>query len=512
MARHRHLPTVSGKRTVDRRRHGGDRLRRVRGRRRDRGRPHRRDRRAGRPQRRRRADRRLRPGGAARRDRHARPLRGSRPHRARGLHHRHHVGRGRRHHDGDRAPAHLSAGHDRPALPREAGDGEAEGRHRLRPVGRADRALDPRDRGPVGARGRAASRPSCRSPTRPTRTSPTPSSWRGCARCRRSAASCWCTPRATRCCRPASRGCRRRAAATRWPTTSRGRRSSRRRPSTARSTWPRTPTCGSRSCTSPARSAPSSSRDEKRRGRPVTMEICPHHLLLDLDDLVRLGPYGMLRAGAARPRAGRAAVGARARRHRRLPRSPTTPPTRSRRRSRAGTNIFDALLGCQVIQETVPLVLDEAFHRRGMPLERSRASRRRTPARIAGLYPRKGTLLPGADADLALYDLDTEWIVDARASSSRRTRGRRSTGGACGRGSCARWCAARRCTRRRDPGRARVGPVPVLPRRLLAGRDRRRRRRADVFRLALLNPNTDEHHTEAMARRRARGAAGRAAR
>ena len=23
------------------------------------------------------------------------------------------------------------------------------------------------------------------------------------------------------------------------------------------------------------------------------MEICPHHLLLDLDDLVRLGPYGV---------------------------------------------------------------------------------------------------------------------------------------------------------------------------------------------------------------------------
>src|SRR3954451_18849905 len=37
------------------------------------------------------------------------------------------------------------------------------------------------------------------------------------------------------------------------------------------------------------------------------------------------------------------------------------------------------------------------------------------PARIAGLYPRKGTLVPGSDADLALYDLDTEWIVDARS-------------------------------------------------------------------------------------------------
>ena len=78
-------------------------------------------------------------------------------------------------------------------------------------------------------------------------------------------------------------------------------------------------------------------------------------------------------------------------------------------------NIFDALLGCQVIQETVPLVLDEAFHRRGMPLDAFVRFSSTTPARIAGLYPRKGTLLPGADADIALYDLEGEWVVDGRS-------------------------------------------------------------------------------------------------
>jgi dihydroorotase-like cyclic amidohydrolase len=33
---------------------------------------------------------------------------------------------------------------------------------------------------------------------------------------------------------------------------------------------------------------------------------------------------------------------------------------------------------------------------------------------VACLYPRKGTILPGSDADLALYDLDAEWTVDPR--------------------------------------------------------------------------------------------------
>jgi allantoinase len=155
-------------------------------------------------------------------------------------------------------------------------------------------------------------------------------------------------------------------------------------------------------------------RDEKRRGRPVTMEICPHHLLLDLDDLVRLGPYGMC-APALRDRAlverlwsfvldGTADCLI----------SDHSAYTLEEKEP-GWDNIFDAPLGCQVIQETVPLVLDEAFHRRGMTLDAFARFSSTTPARIAGLYPRKGTLVPGSDADLALYDLETEWTVDARS-------------------------------------------------------------------------------------------------
>jgi dihydroorotase-like cyclic amidohydrolase len=62
----------------------------------------------------------------------------------------------------------------------------------------------------------------------------------------------------------------------------------------------------------------------------------------------------------------------------------------------------------------VPLVLDEAFHRRGLTLDAFVRFSSTNAARISGTYPRKGTLLPGADADVALYDLENEWQVDAR--------------------------------------------------------------------------------------------------
>lgn len=37
------------------------------------------------------------------------------------------------------------------------------------------------------------------------------------------------------------------------------------------------------------------------------------------------------------------------------------------------------------------------------------------PARFFGLAPRKGSLVPGADADIVLLDLHEEWIMNQRS-------------------------------------------------------------------------------------------------
>jgi allantoinase len=152
----------------------------------------------------------------------------------------------------------------------------------------------------------------------------------------------------------------------------------------------------------------------KAAGRAVSMETCPHHLLLDLDDLVRLGPYGRC-APALRERA----------LVERLWDSVLDGTADSLvsdhcaytlvEKEAGWENIFAAPNGCQVMQETVATVFDEAVHRRGMGLDAFARFSATNAARRIGIYPRKGTVLPGSDADLALWDLDGEWAVDARS-------------------------------------------------------------------------------------------------
>jgi allantoinase len=149
-------------------------------------------------------------------------------------------------------------------------------------------------------------------------------------------------------------------------------------------------------------------------GGRVSAEVCPHHLMLDLDDALALGPFGCC-APPLRPRELVEGMWARvlAGQIDCLVSDHSAYTVEEKRRGY--DDVFETPLGCQVIQETVPVVLSEALHRRGMALDAFVRFCSTNAARIAGLYPRKGSLLPGSDADIAVWDLDEEWTVNAAA-------------------------------------------------------------------------------------------------
>jgi allantoinase len=61
----------------------------------------------------------------------------------------------------------------------------------------------------------------------------------------------------------------------------------------------------------------------------------------------------------------------------------------------------------------LPALLTEGVHVRGLSLSKLTSLTAGGPARRLGLYPRKGVLEPGSDADLAIVDLERTWTLRA---------------------------------------------------------------------------------------------------
>lgn len=59
----------------------------------------------------------------------------------------------------------------------------------------------------------------------------------------------------------------------------------------------------------------------------------------------------------------------------------------------------------------LPALIEEGYHRRGVPLERLIEMVTIAPARLYGLAPRKGSLQVGSDADIVVVDLERDKVV-----------------------------------------------------------------------------------------------------
>lgn len=151
-------------------------------------------------------------------------------------------------------------------------------------------------------------------------------------------------------------------------------------------------------------------RQAKKDGLPVYVETCPHYLFLTEEDMVKFGPYAKC-----------------------------NPPVRSRaqaeklwdyindgtvdymgsdhspflveEKTRGLKDIFAAAAGFPGADLRLPLMLDAVAEGR-TTLEKVVELLSVNPARCFGLYPTKGTIQVGADADFTLFRIDRHTVVD----------------------------------------------------------------------------------------------------
>lgn len=147
--------------------------------------------------------------------------------------------------------------------------------------------------------------------------------------------------------------------------------------------------------------------EARGRGQAVTAETCPHYLLYGRADMRRIGSLLKVNPSVKEP--------ADAERLWRGLREGTvdviaTDHAPHTREEKLTDDIWAAQSGFVGVETSVPLMLT-AVTRGRMTLNRYVAVAAENPARIYGLYPRKGTLQVGADGDLTVVDLQREGVI-----------------------------------------------------------------------------------------------------
>jgi allantoinase len=150
--------------------------------------------------------------------------------------------------------------------------------------------------------------------------------------------------------------------------------------------------------------------DARARGVRVTCETCPQYLSLNTDDLTVLAGFGRC-APAIRPQEEVDAI---------------WPYVMSesvdfvcsdhcgftmQRKAEGAEDIFAAPMGLSGIQTLLPVFFDGAVVQRGMPLEQFVRQISTNAAKFADVYPQKGTIRVGSDADIVLLDPNQTWTV-----------------------------------------------------------------------------------------------------
>jgi D-hydantoinase len=135
----------------------------------------------------------------------------------------------------------------------------------------------------------------------------------------------------------------------------------------------------------------------------VTVETCPHYLTLTRKDMKKLGPYVKMNPSLKGPKDASAlwrglrsgAVD--------IVTSEHAPGERSEKEI-GWRDIWKAWGGVPTIETMLPLLLSEGVNKGRISLVDLQRVCCTSPAKIFGLYPRKGCIKPGADADLVIVD------------------------------------------------------------------------------------------------------------
>ncbi len=156
--------------------------------------------------------------------------------------------------------------------------------------------------------------------------------------------------------------------------------------------------------------------EAKKRHLPVTAETCPHYLLLDgheklreLGSLAKIAPPMRVKSEADLlwEKVINRTIDFIATDH--------APYNLSSEKLGEGMDIWTSFPGIPGVETIVPLIVSEGFNKGRITLNRLVELLSKNAATQYGLYPKKGSMQIGTDADLTFIDLNRKWRIDQEA-------------------------------------------------------------------------------------------------
>lgn len=141
----------------------------------------------------------------------------------------------------------------------------------------------------------------------------------------------------------------------------------------------------------------------KLGGVMVTTEVCPHHLVFQRDEMNRLGPKSKMNP-PLRSKQDRAALWSALLRGMIDITVSDHAPCPIEKKDAGSEDIREAWSGVDGIQMILRVLLSEGINKGRLSFSRLLRISSRNPARIFGLYPKKGVIQIGSDADFVLID------------------------------------------------------------------------------------------------------------
>ncbi|KSU84682.1 allantoinase [Fictibacillus enclensis] len=160
-------------------------------------------------------------------------------------------------------------------------------------------------------------------------------------------------------------------------------------------------------------------REAKKRGVKVTSETCPHYLMLNAQDsMTERGTFAKIAPPLRGKDDNQAHWQALADGTIDFVGTDHAPYEIATEKAAADSSIWNSFPGIPGVETMVPILVSEGLNKGRLSLSRFVEVTSKNAAVHYGIYPKKGAMEIGSDADFTVIDLDHEWVIDEKQTES----------------------------------------------------------------------------------------------